>query len=172
MAASQRMTPIQRTREVHIQVPTDLTVTGTVSELDPTDPAAVAAWRTWYVEGHKWDPPAEQSDQFWVRMAADTDRVIGVINDGRIVGIGHRYIDQGTSWFVGGSLDRRPDIAATLLDAAQRQQPEAPIRIELDDWMTDVCAVVNTLEHTVIEEAFIVAEHPATTSAASTITAV
>lgn len=170
MAASQQMTPIQRTREVHIQVPADLTVTGTVRDLDPADPGAIAAWRTWYIEGHHWDPPAPQPDQFWAGMSTDTEHVIAVADESGIVGIGHTYTDNGVQWFVGGALHRDPEIAATLLVAAQRRQPGIPIRIELDDWMTDVSAVIDTLDHTVIEEAFIVAEQAAATPAVETRT--
>jgi hypothetical protein len=154
------MTPIQRTQEIRVHVPTDLSGAPT-QELSVDDPAAVAAWRDWYIGGHDWDPPAPQPDQFWADMVSDADHVLGVPGDERLAGIALVYTEDGRPCFVGGALHRDTDptgrIAAGLLCSA-RQVTGDPVHVELDDWMSDVTYVIDQLDHVVLDETFIVAD--------------
>ncbi len=155
--------PVQRTRQIRVDVPSDLPG-ALVSEYPRDDPAAIDAWRDWYIAGHVWDPPQPQPEKFWADMAADTRHAIGVTGRHRLTGIGHLYIDGGQSWFVGGALDRAsPEatgIAAGLLRSARHLAGDR-LQVELDDWMTDVVSVIHTLDHVVLDEALIVMGHPA-----------
>ena len=162
MAEHVGMRPVQRTRQVRVHVPTDLPGL-LASTYSCDDPVAIDAWRHWYITGHSWDPPQPQPDGFWADMAAGAQHVIGVPGAHGLEGIGHVYIDEDTSWFVGGALDptspAATSIAAGLLSCARRLVGD-PLHVELDDWMADVVSVVDGLDHIVLDEALIVMGHP------------
>jgi hypothetical protein len=160
MAGTRGMSPIQRTRQVRVSVPADL-AGAQAHQVPARSEEAIRAWRDWYVAGHDWDPPSPQPDDFWAGTFGDAEHVLGVPGERGLAGIAHLYVEDGKRWFAGGALRRDSadanTIAAGLLQSA-RQLTGDPVYVELDDWMTDVTAVVDMLDHVVLDESFIVAD--------------
>jgi GNAT superfamily N-acetyltransferase len=160
-AARHGMSAIQRSRLITVTVPVEPLGPG-VSVSADVDDTAVELWRDFYTAGHEWDSPGDVSFEVWRELTPRPSSVVRVTRD-RVVGIAFVTPDPDGSRCVGGAIARDdPDaltIARQLLIGAASITPGA-LAVELDDWMWEIGAVVDTLPHEVRDHSFVVAENP------------
>ena len=160
-AARHGLSAIQRSRLIAVTVPVEPLGTGVSISAD-VDDTAVGVWRDFYTAGHEWDSPGEVSFEVWRELTLRPSSVVRVTRD-RVVGIAFVIPDLAGSRFVGGAVARDdPDaltIARQLLIGAASINPGTLV-VELDDWMWEIGAVVDTLPHEVRDHSYVVAENP------------
>lgn len=154
------MERIQRCRLVRVDVAVE-PATMDVRVHPQPDEGTVEAWRDYYVAGHNWDPPGEQSLDVWSELTPRTGPAITVWQSGLPVGIGLVVDDRIGRHFVGGAINRADpqgvDIARQLLFTAAGLTGSHLV-VELDDWMTETIAAVGPMPHRVIDTAFSVGQ--------------
>lgn len=133
-----------------------------VSITNDIDDTVLRAWRDYYVAGHYWHPASDVSIDVWRGLIPPRTSVLRVIRD-RIVGIAFMIADEHGPRFAGGAVARDdPDargIAERLLTAAAGTTG-GELDVELEDWLSEVWAVIETLPHEVIDEGHTIAETP------------
>ncbi len=116
----------------------------------------VDAWRRFYVDGHRWDPPALQPLAFWRSVLGGPDDTVFVWPSAPPYR-GLAILGPDGSW-AGGAVDRDDPDALRIADALLRSVAGRRLEVELDGWMVEVAAALDGLATLVIDEAVILGD--------------